>query len=570
MWEGYVDYRYKPAFRGRHGGMRAALFVLVVEVLENLAFLANASNLVLYFSKHMNLSPSKSAIDVTNFMGTAFLLALVGGFLSDAFFTSYYIYVMSAGIEFLGLIMLTFQARSPYLKPASCDISKTAKCEEVHGGKAAMLFIGLYLVAIGVGVIKGSLPALGAEQFDESTPKGRKERSTFFNYFVFCLSCGGLIAVTFVIWIEDNIGWQWGLGISTISIVLSIIILLAGSSFYRCKIPKGSPLTTMAKVLLAAALNVSTTKSQKNCVMTNLTQNPYPLIPAYVEEHEMKTDGPETSTLSKNLNCLNRAAENKPAYKSLECSVQEVEDVKIMLQLLPIFACSIILNCCLAQLSTFSIQQATTMNTNLGSFAVPPGSLPIFPIVFMMIMAPLYDHIIIPYSRKWTKSETGISHLQRVGIGLFFSIIAMAIAGLVEVKRKKVVKTHGLSNGSLPISFLWIAFQYLFLGSADLFVLAGLMEFAFTEAPVRMRSLATSFSWVSLAMGYYLSGIIVSLVNRITGSGRHHHSWLSGKTLNQYHLDRFYWLLCAFSILNFVNYLFWANRYKYKSISANI
>ncbi|KAI3796027.1 hypothetical protein L1987_38688 [Smallanthus sonchifolius] len=100
-WEGYVDYRFRPAKRGRHGGMRAALFVLVVEVLENLAFLANASNLVLYLSKYMNLPPSRSAINVTNFMGTAFLLALLGGLLSDAYFTSYYIYLMSAGIEFL-------------------------------------------------------------------------------------------------------------------------------------------------------------------------------------------------------------------------------------------------------------------------------------------------------------------------------------------------------------------------------------------------------------------------------------------------------------------------------------
>ena len=79
----------------------------VVEVLENLAFLANASNLVIYLSKYMHLSPSRSAIDVTNFMATAFLLALLGGFLSDAFFTSYYIYLMSAGVEFLVIVFLS-------------------------------------------------------------------------------------------------------------------------------------------------------------------------------------------------------------------------------------------------------------------------------------------------------------------------------------------------------------------------------------------------------------------------------------------------------------------------------
>ena len=72
----------------------------MVEVLENLAYLANASNLVLYLSNFMHFSPSGAANVVTNFMGTAFLLALLGGFLADACFTSYCIYPISATIEF--------------------------------------------------------------------------------------------------------------------------------------------------------------------------------------------------------------------------------------------------------------------------------------------------------------------------------------------------------------------------------------------------------------------------------------------------------------------------------------
>lgn len=81
-----------------------------MEVLENLAYLANASNLVLYMSEYMHFSPSKSANSVTNFMGTAFLLALLGGFLSDAFVTTYYIYLISALIEFLVCFLFLVQS----------------------------------------------------------------------------------------------------------------------------------------------------------------------------------------------------------------------------------------------------------------------------------------------------------------------------------------------------------------------------------------------------------------------------------------------------------------------------
>lgn len=153
-----------------------------------------------------------------------------------------------------GLLILTVQAHTPSLKPpVSASVSRNASSEEVNSGNAVMLFVGLYLVALGVGGIKGSLPPHGADQFDEHTSHGRKQRSTFFNNYVFCLSCGALIAVTFVVWVEDNKGWQWGLGIATTAILISIPIFLLGSAKYRIKIPGGSPITTILKVCLRSS-----------------------------------------------------------------------------------------------------------------------------------------------------------------------------------------------------------------------------------------------------------------------------------------------------------------------------
>ncbi|KAL9663537.1 hypothetical protein QQ045_018926 [Rhodiola kirilowii] len=562
-WEGYVDWRGKAATRGRHGGMLAACFVLVVEVLENLAYLANASNLVIYLVKFMHLSLSKSATTVTNFMGTAFLLALLGGFLSDAFFTTFHIYLISALIEFLGLVILTIQAQSASLKPQECDqATSSVPCQELSEGKAALFYIGLYLVALGVGGIKGSLAPHGAEQFDQATPKGRKQKSTFFNYYVFSLAGGALIAVTFVVWVEDNLGWVWGFGISTLAIFLSIPLFLAGSPLYKNKIPSGSPLTTIAKVIIAASVNPCIPQSPSNAIASMTISPSVSGVPDIKPESSLIED----EKVSDSLKFLNKAVQNKATWSGLKCTTQQVEEVKIVLKILPIFGCTIMLNCCLAQLSTFSVQQADTMDTKINSFKVPPASLPIFPVVFIMLLAPIYDHLIVPFARKLTNTETGISHLQRIGIGLVLSILAMAVAALVEAKRMKVAISTGSldSHAPLPISFFWIAFQYLFLGSADLFTLAGLMEFFFSEAPANMRSLATSLSFASLAFGYYLSSAIVTIVNNVTGrdGGR---PWLAGGNLNQYRLERFYWLMCVFSGVNFLHFLLWAKWYKYRS-----
>ena len=323
---------------------------------------------------------------------------------------------------------------------------------------------------------------------------------------------------------------------------------------------------------MASALNtcVSVTRSPSNAIASmSVSPSHQTLFNTEAEQATGKSGEPgdPNEGPSESLKFLNRAVTRTPAYRSLQCSTNEVEDVKIVFKILPIFACTIMLSCCLAQLSTYSVQQAATMNTKLGSLTIPPASLPFFPVVFIMILAPVYDHVIIPFMRRATKTETGITHLQRIGFGLVLSVVAMGVAALVEIKRKRVATNSGLdTKAPLPISFFWIAFQYLFLGSADLFTIAGLMEFFFTEAPSSMRSLATSLTWASLAMGYYLSSVIVSVVNSATGTS-HNTPWLSGKNLNHFHLERFYWLLCVLSGLNFLHYLFWASRYKYRSVN---
>ncbi|KAI7746214.1 hypothetical protein M8C21_026154 [Ambrosia artemisiifolia] len=521
----YVSWRNKPAIEGQHGGIRAAAFVL------------------------------------------AFLLALLGGFLADAFFTTYCIYLISATIQLSGLVLLTMQAHMHSLNPESClSANRNDKCKQVEGGKEALLFIGLYLVALGVGGIKGSLPPHGAEQFDEETTQGRKQRSSFFNYYVFSLACGALIAVTFAVWIEDNKGWQWGFGISTIAILISIPIFLLGSTFYRIKLPTGSPITTICKVLAAAIYNTCSGNARTaHVVSTNQSSTSTSTTMESIEE-----DRKEEENITEELGFLDRAVMNRSTFPAFKVNIKQVEEVKIVLNIFPVFMSTIMLNCCLAQLSTFSVQQAATMNTKIGSLRVPPASLPVFPVIFIMILAPMYDHVIIPFARKITKTEMGITHLQRIGIGLFLSVMAMAVAALVEIKRKQVAHQATLmnSNEPLPITFLWVSLQYLFLGSADLFSLAGMMDFFFTEAPFSMRSLATSLSWASLAMGYYLSSVLVAIVNHVTGTFRHT-PWLYGSNINHYHLERFYWLMCVLSGLNFLVYLMWAKSYKYGQKSTN-
>lgn len=225
---------------------------------------------------------------------------------------------------------------------------------------------------------------------------------------------------------------------------------------------------------------------------------------------------------------------------------------------------------CLAQLQTFSIQQGLTMDTRIAnSFSIPPASLPIIPIGFLIIIVPLYDRLAVPFARKITGHITGITHLQRIGVGLILSAASMAVASLVEVKRKNVARSHSMLDAipvaqPLPISLFWLSFQYFIFGIADMFTYVGLLEFFYSEAPKALKSISTCFLWSSMALGYFCSTIMVNVVNEATKGITRSGGWLSGNNLNRNHLNLFYLLLAALSSLNFTVYVFVARRYTYR------
>jgi peptide/histidine transporter 3/4 len=230
--------------------------------------------------------------------------------------------------------------------------------------------------------------------------------------------------------------------------------------------------------------------------------------------------------------------------------------------MLPILASTIVMNTCLAQLQTFSVQQGNIMNLKLGSFTVPASSIPVIPLIFLCTLIPIYELFFVPFARKITHHPSGVTQLQRVGVGLVLSSISMTIAGIIEVKRRN----QGLKDPSKPISLFWLSFQYAIFGIADMFTLVGLLEFFYREAPSTMKSLSTSFTFLSMSLGYFLSTVFVNVINavtkRITPSKQ---GWLHGFDLNQNNLNLFYWFLAILSCLNFFNFLYWASWYKYKT-----
>lgn len=142
------------------------------------------------------------------------------------------------------------QAAYPKFQPPTCNIfDPTAKCERVNGKNAALLFMALYLIALGSAGVKASLPTHGADQFDEKDPKETTQMSSYFNWLLLMVSIGGSVSITLIVWVQDNKGWNWGFFISTIAIFMGIIVFSGGLPQYRIHVTKGnSPMTELIQV----------------------------------------------------------------------------------------------------------------------------------------------------------------------------------------------------------------------------------------------------------------------------------------------------------------------------------
>ncbi|PIN21590.1 H+/oligopeptide symporter [Handroanthus impetiginosus] len=537
----------------KHGGMRAAAFVLGLQGFEIMAIAAVGNNLITYVINEMHFPLSKSANIVTNFIGTIFILSLVGGYVSDSYLGCFWTMLVFGFLELSGFILLSVQAHLSQLKPPKCNmLTDFEHCEEAKGFKALIFFVALYLVALGSGCVKPNIIAHGADQFRQDDPKESKKLSRYFNALYFAFSMGELVALTVLVYVQTHSGMDVGFGVSAAAMAMGLVSLICGTLLYRNKPPQGSILIPIAQVIVAATL-----KRKQVCPSD-------PVMFHDIHSKEPNSDNPNFQTgklrPTERFRFLNKACikvqDGNNSQKESPwrlCSVNQVEQVKILISVIPIFASTIIFNTILAQLQTFSVQQGSCMNTKLTkSFHIPPASLQAIPYMMLIFIVPLYDTLVVPFARKITGHDSGITPLQRIGVGLFLATFSMISAALMENKRRDAAVNSGKT-----LSIFWITPQFLIFGISEMFTAVGLVEFFYKQSLKGMQSFLTAITYCSYSFGFFLSSVLVSLVNKVTshssGAG-----WLSDNNLNKDRLDHFYWLLAVLSFANFINYLFWA------------
>ncbi|KAH6822551.1 Major facilitator superfamily protein [Perilla frutescens var. hirtella] len=536
----------------KQGGIITMPFIFANEICEKLAVVGFGTNMLSYLTSEMHLPLTKAANTLTNFGGTSAMTPLLGAFLADAFAGRFWTITLASIIYQIGMISLTVSAVVPNLRPPPCE--KGENCEEANSGQLAVLYMSLLLTALGSGGIRPCVVSFGADQLEEQKATTWK----FFNWYYFCMGASILIANTVIVYIQDNIGWGWGLGIPTAAMFLSIIAFVFGYPLYTKLEPAGSPFTRLLQVTAAAFRKRNVPIMSSSVLYENQDL-----------DAAISVGGKLLHT--KNIKFLDKAAivteeDNLKSPNLWRLStVHRVEELKSLIRMGPIWAAGILLITAAAQQNTFSLQQAKSMDRHINkNFEIPAASMTVFTQISMLSTIVFYDRAFVPIARKITGIERGVSFLTRMGIGFLISLLATFAAGFIEIRRKHAAAGAGLidePHAVVPISVLWLMPQYCLHGIAEAFMSIGHLEFFYDQAPESMRSTATALFWLSISAGSYTSTLLVTLVHNLS-------NWLPDHNLNRGKLEYFYWLITLLQLLNFIYYLICARLYTFKPIQA--
>ncbi|KAG8388660.1 hypothetical protein BUALT_Bualt02G0148400 [Buddleja alternifolia] len=519
----------EPNYRG----VKAMPFVIGNETFEKLGTIGTSSNLLVYLTTVFNMKSITATNIINVFNGTCNLGTLLGAFASDT-----YLAVSS-------------------LHPPECE---SGTCIGPSPWQLTFLFSSFVLLVIGASGIRPCNLAFGADQFNPKTESGKQGINSFFNWYYFTFTFAMMISLTVIVYVQSEINWAIGLGIPAFLMFLSCAFFFVGTRIYVRVLPQGSPITSMVQTLVVAF------KKRKLELPEQAQSALFNHVPSdYINSKLAYTD---------DLRFLNKAAiltpedginsDGSATNPWKLCSLQQVEETKCVLRVIPIWISGIIYYIVLTQMQTYVVFQAIQSDRRIGrvGFKIPAASYNVISMISLTLWIPLYDRVIVPLLRRVTRNQGGITMLQRMGIGLVLAVFTMLVSAIVENHRRisalnRPVLGHVAHKGAISsMSGNWLIPQLALAGLSEAFTVIGQIEFFYKQFPENMRSFGGSFLFCGFAVASYLNSLLISIVHKIS-------NWLA-EDLNKGRLDYFYYLVAGLEVVNLGYFLVCAKRYRYK------
>jgi POT family proton-dependent oligopeptide transporter len=150
------------------------------------------------------------------------------------------------------------------------------------------------------------------------------------------------------------------------------------------------------------------------------------------------------------------------------------------------------------------VRQATRMDLNVWFFGrtitLLPSQISAMNPLIVMALIPLNNFLIYPFIDRFFLRLTP---LRKMTLGMFTASAAFVIVAVLQSR----IDTSGAGT----VNVMWQFFPYLFMTQAEVMVSITGLEFAYTQAPSRMKSTIMGFWLLTVALGNQLVVVVTKL-----------------------------------------------------------
>jgi POT family proton-dependent oligopeptide transporter len=183
---------------------------------------------------------------------------------------------------------------------------------------------------------------------------------------------------------------------------------------------------------------------------------------------------------------------------------EAVEGVKAVFRVLSIFAFIPFFWMLFDQKASTWVVQARSMNLRIGPWNFEPAQMQLVNPALVMLLIPITTGLVYPFLKRlgWE-----LTPLRRMPIGMALGATSFVIAGILNIP---------VAAGE-KISILWQILPYVVLTVGEILVSVTGLEFAYTQAPLTMKSVIQSF-WNLTTAAANLAVALASALVFFTGT----------------------------------------------------
>ncbi|KAK0400130.1 hypothetical protein QR680_003370 [Steinernema hermaphroditum] len=366
------------------------------EFCERFSFYGMRTILALYLVNILKQTTDQATISTHAFISLAYFTPILGSILADGYIGKFWTILSISILYAAGNVVLAVSA--------SFDAGAS-----VH---PYLDIAGLVMIAFGTGGIKPCVSSFGADQFPANYTK---MISIFFSVFYFSINAGSTIsmAITPRIRVMPCMGhdscYPLAFGIPAAIMVVSTVIFVLGSYYYKKVPPKENVIAKVAKAISKAIYNMITKSVKREHWMDH-----------YLDGHNCENDE----------QCLALAVKGKRIGE--KCAQQKfADDCKSLVRVAVMMVPMIIFWACYDQQSTRWIFQACEMNSEIWpGFTMPPEQMGLFNAVLILCFIPIFQGIVYPLVEKCGIKTTP---LRRMTAGGILASATFVVSGFVQI-----------------------------------------------------------------------------------------------------------------------------------------